>query len=221
MSTAVVDSAEAKDAGSMATVADLLDCLGGIPPERILLKPAPGEATEVDWSRLPDDLKKTCELIDGTLVRKAMGYPESVMMIILGGLIREYLRKNPIAIVAGADGATRFPGGQLRMPDLSVVLRSRLPQGTTPLTPIAEVIPDLAVEILSPRNTPQELEKKVALYFQAGVRLIWIVDIRKMSVEVLRPETPGTVLRAGDFLTGADVLPGFSVSIQDLFDQMN
>lgn len=221
MSTAVVDPTDAKDAGSLATVADLLDCLGGVSPERILLKPAPGEATETDWVGLPDHLKKTCELIDGTLVRKAMGYPESVMMIILGGLIREYLRKTPIAIVAGADSATRFPGGELRMPDLSVVLRSRLPQGTTPMTPIAEVIPDLAVEILSPRNTPQELEKKVALYFQAGVRLIWIVDIRKMCVEILRPDTPAAVLKAGDLLTCSDVLPGFSVSIQDLFDQMN
>lgn len=221
MSTAVVDSAEASETVAGATVADLLESLGGIPAERVLVRPAPGEATEADWNRLPDDLRRACELIDGTLVRKAMGYPESVMMIVLGGLLRDYLRKNPIAIVAGADGATRFPGGQLRMPDLSVVLRSRLPQGTTPVTPVADVVPDLAVEILSPGNTVQELAKKVRLYFQAGVQLVWIVDIRKRSVEVLHPDAASTLLRDGEVLSGENLLPGFAVPISDLFAEMN
>jgi Uma2 family endonuclease len=45
-----------------------------------------------------------------------------------------------------------------------------------PADPIFSVVPDLAVEILSPSNTVREMERKLREYFTAGTRLVWIVD---------------------------------------------
>ncbi len=56
------------------TVAALLDQLGGIPPERVLMKPCPGTATENDILEMDDRGGPLCELIDGTLVEKTRGF---------------------------------------------------------------------------------------------------------------------------------------------------
>src|SRR5690606_39332807 len=105
------------------TFADVLDRLGGISADRVLTKPAPGTATEDDLLRLPDEIQKTCELIDNTLVRKAVGAPESEMAADLIGFLKIFLhvsgRKSLVRIL-GADGNTRYFGGNVRMQDVAV-----------------------------------------------------------------------------------------------------
>jgi hypothetical protein len=64
-------------------MAELLDQLGGIPPERVLVQPAPGHATEQDLLRLLDHEDRLCELVDGVLVEKPMGQYESRMAVVL------------------------------------------------------------------------------------------------------------------------------------------
>ncbi|MCE5268992.1 MAG: hypothetical protein LLG00_14035, partial [Planctomycetaceae bacterium] len=61
------------------TIADVLTHLGGIPPERVRLFPPPGTATEKDVEELDDHADRLCELIDGVLVEKTMGYKESIL----------------------------------------------------------------------------------------------------------------------------------------------
>src|SRR5215472_13681135 len=84
------------------TVADLLEYLGQIPPERILVRPAPGLATEADvLVALEAPRKRICELIDGVLVEKAMGYTESVLGMMLGELLNAFVRSRNLGLVAG------------------------------------------------------------------------------------------------------------------------
>jgi hypothetical protein len=75
---------------ALETLADLLDYLGGIAPERVRLHPAPGTATEDDVLSVHDREGRLCELVDGVLVEKAMGFRESLLaatlIIILGTL---------------------------------------------------------------------------------------------------------------------------------------
>ena len=66
------------------TIAELLKQLGDIPPERVRLKPTPGTATKRDLLRLLDKFNIQCELVDGTLVEKAMGQIESRLGTWLG-----------------------------------------------------------------------------------------------------------------------------------------
>src|SRR6266498_5776331 len=82
------------------TMADLCNRLGEIPAERIVLKPAPGTATEKDLIEL-DDLNLYCELIDGVLVRKPpVGFYESQVAMLLGFVILEFVKKHNLGIVS-------------------------------------------------------------------------------------------------------------------------
>src|SRR5262245_17452942 len=59
------------------TVSDLLYQLGDLPASRVRLQPAPGTATEADVVTVHDREHRFCELVDGVLVEKTMGYYES------------------------------------------------------------------------------------------------------------------------------------------------
>jgi Uma2 family endonuclease len=155
------------------TAADLLERLGGIAPDRLRLRPAPGTATEQDLLDVYDREKCRCELVDGVLVEKAMGFQESALAMWLGQLLfRYYLEANDLGVLAGEAGAIRLMQGLVRIPDLSFVSWDRLPCGTLPDEPILGLAPDLAVEVLSPGNTRGEMQRKLREYFLAGVRLV-------------------------------------------------
>ncbi len=201
------------------TLADLLDQLGDIPPGRVLLHPWPGTATEEDLLRLPKDIQRLCELVNGTLVVKAMGTPGSVMAFALAGFLGPYLKSSRIGIAIGPEGHTRYFGNQVRMPDVAVILRSRLPDGKLPKEQICPIPPEFAVEILSPGNTKQEIDQKLQLFFDSQVKLVWIVDPRRRTVRVHTSPDDFTEHSEGDALDGGDVLPGFTVSIQEWFNE--
>src|SRR5580692_10993962 len=94
------------------TLAELLDRLGGIPAHRVLLKPAPGTATEQDvLEALAQPRKRICELIDGTLVEKAMGTPEAILGNYLSSLLWIFVRERNLGIVMGGDGPVRLMPG--------------------------------------------------------------------------------------------------------------
>ncbi len=70
----------------------------------------------------------------------------------------------------------RLAPGLVRIPDVSVVLWDQLPSRRVPRIPMLNVAPAMAVEVLSPSNTRQEMERKLRDYFGAGVQLVWYVD---------------------------------------------
>src|SRR5438445_10449939 len=101
------------------TVADLLYQLGDVPPQRVLLDPGPGTATEADVVRYVDgDDKRLVELIDGTLVEKTMGQYESRVAHLIGHLIEDYLEQHDLGIAYGADATLRVLPRQVRLPDV-------------------------------------------------------------------------------------------------------
>lgn len=77
--------------------------------------------------------------------------------------------------------------------------------------------PDLAVEVLSPSNTVQEIDEKVALYFAAGSRLVWVFNPKRRTVAVYRSPFDVRILGEADTLDGGDVLPGFTLDLSKLF----
>ena len=72
------------------TASEVLARFGDIPIARIRTTPPPGEATESDVIELHDHQDRLCELIDGTLVEKAMGWKESELAIIIATLLRNF-----------------------------------------------------------------------------------------------------------------------------------
>ena len=102
----------------------------------------------------------------------------------------------------------------VRSPDAAVVLRNRLAELPDSFVPMA---PDLAAEVLSPSDRMADALAKVAMYLQAGTPLVWLVNPATRTVVVFRSEMDPVTLGASDILDGGDVLPGFSVSVSEIF----
>ena len=81
--------------------------------------------------------------------------------------------------------------------------------------------PDLAIEILSPGQTVGELSRKLRSAIRRGVKLGWLIHIGRREVHVFRPTGKPGILRVGDILDDADILPGFALPITELFGSIN
>ena len=201
---------------ALKTWKDLSREFADYPQERVLIRPAPGTATKEDVIRLNDHEDRLCELIDGVLVEKAVGFKESFIAAYLIELLGPFARQHQLGIVLGSDGTVELFPGQVRIPDVAFYSWDKLPGRTIPEDPIPELHPDLAVEVLSKSNTPGEMFRKRKDYFFAGVKLLWVIDRRAGVVEVYTSPTDVTRLTAADTLPGGDVLPGFAVPVSQL-----
>jgi Uma2 family endonuclease len=209
------------DGDKNLTIADIFKRFGPIPCSRIRNDPPPGAATERDVVRIEASEGRLCELIDGILLEKAVGYDESLLAAAIIEALRRFVRKKHPGLVAGEAGMLALAPGLILIPDVSYVSLARLPNGRRPRAPIPNLVPDLAVEVLSPSNTRQELRRKLVSYFKCGVRLVWFVDPRKRIVEVFTAPSERVVIDESETLTGGGVLPGFKLELRSLFSELD
>jgi Uma2 family endonuclease len=107
-----------------------------------------------------------------------------------------------------------------RRPDIAVVSYQNWPVDS-PQDPDAnawEVIPDLAVEVISPTDRAEDQREKVLEYFRAGVRCVWVVYPKLRLIDVYESPTRIQILTEEDTLRGEPVLPGFELTLASLFD---
>lgn len=206
---------------SLKTFADVLSRLGDVPPERVRLHPAPGTATVADVLRTKDVENRSCELVDGTLVEKAMGVREALLAVALGAILREFVKQHHLGFVTGPDGTLRLLTDLVRIPDVAFISWEATPEDKAPEEPVPPLVPDLAVEIISRGNTAAELQRKREEYFAAGVRLVWVIDPRSRTARVFTSADSARELSADDSVDGGDVLPGFSLKLADLFAELD
>jgi len=166
------------------TVADLLARFGPIAHRRIRQDPPPGTATEQDVLDIYHREKRLFELIDGVLVEKAMGIQEAYLAMRIGCLLGNFVEAHDLGFVLGADGMARLAPGLVRIPDASFVSWQQFPNRRVPRTPMLALAPRLAVEVLSPSNTEQEMDRKLQDYFAAGISLVWYVNPVQRTVHV-------------------------------------
>jgi Uma2 family endonuclease len=203
------------------TVADLMEQLGGISPARVRIRPPLGTATEADVIAVREREGLICELVDGVLVEKPMGYSESVMACALIEILRRFVRPRNQGLVSGPDGTMRLFPGLVRIPDVAFASWDRIPGGQMPKVPIPDLAPDLAVEVLSESNTEQEMARKRREYFAAGVRLVWMIDPRSRTATVFTGPEQSSVLDESQTLDGGEVLPGFLLPLRELFAELD
>jgi Uma2 family endonuclease len=201
-------------------IADLLESLGGVPAERVRFDPVPGTATKKDLLRFHERGNKLYELVDGTLVAKPMGSPETFLALEIGYRIRDFLKDHDLGFVYGADALVEVLPKLVRGPDVCFTPWARRPEQTVPIKPISDLIPDLVVEVLSPKNTRREIARKLKEYFLGGVRLVWVIDPRKRAADAYTaPDRKTAVAESGE-LDGGDVLPGFRLPLANLFERL-
>ena len=204
-----------------STWEDRLTDLGNVPASRVRSDPAPGTASVEDVVRLRNTERRLYELVDGTLVEKAMGWQESLLAGILMHWLHKYLDLHRIGVATGPDGMTRLFGDTVRGPDVAFVAWDRMPSGQIPKEPVPDLVPNFVIEVLSIGNTYGEMSRKRREYFHAGVELLWMVDHRSRTVTVFRTPLDATVQSAGQTLDGGKVLPGWQVDISELFGRLD
>jgi Uma2 family endonuclease len=105
-----------------------------------------------------------------------------------------------------------------RRPDLAFVSYQRWPQGRPwPPTDPCPVVPELAVEVVSPNDLAEPLLQKLTEYFRAGVQLVWVIYPMLALVYVYESLTQVRGLTGADELDGGPVLPGFRLALTTLF----
>lgn len=204
---------------SQWSVADLQTHLGDVPADRIRLVPPPGYATEEDLLRIATQEDRLYELENGVLVEKPMGWYESILAGLILTEINLYLREHDLGKASGADGPFRILPGIVKLPDVSFIGWSRWPKMPLPRGRTPSLVPHLAVEVLSESNTPREMENKLQRYFEAGVELVWYVDPETRSARVFTSPAEVTAIDENGVLDGGAVLPGFQLSLRQLFEQ--
>jgi Uma2 family endonuclease len=202
---------------SERTVGNLPEHFGLIPVTRIRLDPIPGSATEQDVIDIEARENRLYELVDGVLVEKVMGFYESYLAMLLGRFLTEFVQQRNLGVVTGEAGMLKLAADQIRIPDVSFVSWARLGSREIPREPIPQLCPDLAVEVISQGNTPEEMDRKLREYFHAGVRLVWYVYPDRRVVRVFTAADQVVEVREAETLDGGNVLPGFSLPLPVLF----
>jgi Uma2 family endonuclease len=164
-------------------------------------------ATEAQLRAVPRDGRKY-ELVDGRITVSPAGARHGVIAIRLAARLLEHVEGHDLGYVLDSSTGFRLPGGNVRSPDVSFVRKGRFPDERIP-TGFSDVVPDLAVEILSPEDRPRSILDKVGEYLEAGVSLVWVIDPDAQSAATHRaPASVEEVAPAGE-LDGAEVVPGF------------
>ena len=201
------------------TLEDHLVLLGGIPADRVRLNPPLGRAVMSDLA-IAHQQGSLCELVDGTLVEKAMGYEQSVVAAAISHILRQFVLQHGLGLVSGADGFFQLQSST-RGPDVAFVARDRLPEGRMPTQAYPQLAPNLIVEVLSPGNTMAEMARKRMEYFHAGVEVVWMVDCLNRSVAVYTSTSEVRVLDETDTIDGGTAMRGFTSQVADFFADLD
>lgn len=103
----------------------------------------------------------------------------------------------------------------VRAPDVAFIVKARVPEEEPKGYPASA--PDLVVEVLGADDRPGEVLAKVGEWLNAGVRLVWVVDPGKRVARVYRADGDESQLQGGESLDGEDVVPGFSLPLEQLW----
>jgi len=160
------------------------------------------------------------ELLKGELIEVSPSSMESSSITShLSSIIDRHVFQFKSGLVTSAEGGyvlQRDPDTVVA-PDIGFILRSRIPAGFN-RQKFMPVPPDLAVEVLSPSNTPAEMYRKLGLYSAAGVPLVWVVYPVQRVVTVHKLGEPSVTLGENDTLNGHDILPGLTIAVSQVFE---
>jgi Uma2 family endonuclease len=107
-----------------------------------------------------------------------------------------------------------------RRPDVAFVSANRWPlDREIPTTGDWDVVPDLAVEVISPNDIFKDVLTKLQEYFQYGVQLVWAVVPEAQQVYVYDSPTQVRILTIRDTLTCSMILPDFHLPLASLFQR--
>ena len=167
---------------------------------------------------LPEDM--LYEVVDGKIVEKIVGVHEAEIATLLIEFLAPFARLHRLGRVFGETIFRIDQSKNLqRRPDVAFVSHARWPaQRRAPKVAVWDMVPDLAIEIVSPSNTADHVQEKIHEYFDAGVSRVWVVYRRQKEVYVYASPTQIQVLQLGQELDGGELVPGFRLPLTALFE---
>ena len=160
------------------------------------------------------------ELINGELrPMPPAGYEHGTVGFELARLLGNHVRAQKLGKITLAETGfvIRENPDTVLAPDIAFVSTGREPKGGN-RKKFLRVVPDLVVEVASPNDTLIELEEKIDDWLSAGARLVWLVSPTRKTVTMYRPGQTPRIIGERDTLSGEDVVPGFAVTVADIFD---
>jgi Uma2 family endonuclease len=168
------------------------------------------------------DTEALYEVIDGQ--RKElppMGAYETNVASLLGQDLGSFVRTQNLGRVVVEMLFHLAPVKKQRRPDVALVSYQRWKKATpVPHANAWEVVPELAVEVVSPTDAMVEVLAKIREYFHAGSQLVWLVLPSERQIYVYHSPTQIQVLTHADTLSGEAIVPGFQIPVATLFEDM-
>jgi Uma2 family endonuclease len=161
---------------------------------------------------VPEDIQSdpTAAIAD-----ESYGFRHAVTVARLISCLSQFVESYRLGLVVGPGAVYAPSGGDKRGFDVTFIAAERVAtvQATTDL---GQIVPDLAVEVLTPADGARQVLGKVGEYLEAGSRLVWLIDPQKRQAGVYRGES--LVRSMGEYgtLDGEDVLPGFRCPLRDV-----
>ena len=163
---------------------------------------------------------KRYELIRGVLTEKAVptGDPHAATVLRAGSIVLQYTDAIDYGETRAGEPGYRLESNPdtVRAPDVAWFAPGRIPFGTTGFP---ELTPDLCVEVASPSNSRSDrlLSDKAQMWLDFGAREVWVLNPEDTTVTRYRPDQSPVTLSEDDVLDGEELLPGFSVTVWQLF----
>ncbi len=171
--------------------------------------------TAEELERFPEDDHRY-ELVEGRVIRMTpVGYLHGRVVVRFGSLLERHVRAADLGDVLTEVGfkLTSNPD-TVRAPDIAFVRRERIP--ASPPRGFWRGAADLAVEVLSPEDTPAEIRRKLTEYLARGTSVVLVIDPDNERVTVSRQGAAAT-LSGDDVLDLDDVVPGFRCTVREIF----
>lgn len=171
--------------------------------------------------------EKAMEGFRGELVRGELKetMPTSILHGIIAGriagLLAVFLMQTKLGEVLTAETGFRLFVNErtVRVPDVAFLSKEKLAE-VEDFSKFYNGTPDLAVEVISPSETYDEVQGKLEDYLAAGVKMVWIVRPKQKSVTVYNSLFDFKTFQENEELDGGEVLPDFKCKLQDIFGNL-
>lgn len=162
------------------------------------------------------DLERDYEIVNGQPEVKEMA--SALHGGVTARLIGElwiYLKQTGVGSLYTPD-TTFMIGKNERLPDIGFVSAERFPEAGEPVGKW-EIVPDVAIEVISPNDIWIKVNQKRHDYFAAGVREVWFISLEGKEAQLWTSPYAVQALSENDDLASETLLPGFRCRLGDLF----